>query len=203
MLLRNRSPFPLARRNTMNQRSRIKGRVSPEASAARVSTWEVTDRPAGIDDVKRTSPPVTMDVVVGGLRPFKCASSTPGDRGRGARTLQRRSFLRQPSLINASSKPGGKSIKPGWSACNQHFPAGHRPVAPGKTGIGAKGCFSLGNDLVCRRGVIRFRCKDDQAGLSIMRGGLVWIEQKSLVSPLHRPRIHMHTPTPWSDQPRA
>jgi hypothetical protein len=61
-------------------------------------------------DVKRTSPTVTMDVVVGGLRPFKYASSTPGDRDRGARTLQRRSFLRRPSLINASSKPGGKSI---------------------------------------------------------------------------------------------
>jgi hypothetical protein len=33
----------------MEPRSRIKGRVSPEVSAARVSTWEVIDRPAGID----------------------------------------------------------------------------------------------------------------------------------------------------------
>jgi hypothetical protein len=37
----------------MEPLSRIKGRVSPEVLAARVSTWEVTDRPAGID-VERT-----------------------------------------------------------------------------------------------------------------------------------------------------
>ena len=42
-------------------------------------------------------------------------------------------------------------------------------------------------------GVVRFRFEHDQARLGIMRGGLVWIEQKSLVSPLHRPRIQVHT----------
>ena len=48
--------------------------------------------------VKRTSPTVTMDVLVGRVRPFECASSTPAGRGREAGTLQRRSLLRQPRL---------------------------------------------------------------------------------------------------------
>ena len=46
----------------------------------------------------RPSPIVTMDVLVGGLRPFKCASPTPGGRDRGAGTLRRRLLLRQPSF---------------------------------------------------------------------------------------------------------
>ena len=46
----------------------------------------------------RPSPIVTMDVLVGGLRPFKCASSTPGGRDRGAGTLRRRLLLRQSGL---------------------------------------------------------------------------------------------------------
>ena len=83
-------------------------------------------------------------------------------------------------------------------AAEQLFPDGHRKVGLGKTGIGAKRCFGLGNDLVCRRRVVRFRFVHDQAGLGIMRAGLVRIEQKSLVSPLHRPRIQVHL---WSDQP--
>ena len=64
---------------------------------------------------------------------------------------------------------------------------------PWKTGIGAKRCFSLGNDLVCRRRVVRFRFEHDQERFGIMRAGLVRIEQKSLVGPLHRPRIQVHT----------
>ena len=49
----------------MEPRSRIKGRVSPGVSAARVSTWEVTDRPAGID-VNRTLEIRTVDTLVVG-----------------------------------------------------------------------------------------------------------------------------------------
>jgi hypothetical protein len=75
----------------------------------------------------------------------------------------------------------------------QHFAEGHRPVGPGKTGIGAKRCFRLGNDLVRQRRVVRFRFEQDQARFGIMRVGLVRIEQKSLVSPLHRPRVQVHT----------
>ena len=73
----------------------------------------------------------------------------------------------------------------------EFLPDGHRPVGPGITGIGAKRCFSLGNDLVCRRGVVRFRFEHDQARLGIMRDGLVRIERKSLVSALHRPCIQI------------
>ena len=79
----------------MNQRSRIKGRVSPEASAARVSTWEVTDRPAGID-VKLPLQIATANVASGqalpsdiyrrGLRPLQ--SHALRSRRRLARTKQ-------------------------------------------------------------------------------------------------------------------
>src|ERR1700721_1285674 len=75
----------------------------------------------------------------------------------------------------------------------QHFSHGHGPVAPGKTGIGAKRGFSLGNDLIRRCRIVRSRLEHDQEGLGKVRSGLARIEKKSLVSPLHRPRIQIRT----------
>src|ERR1700727_3564613 len=74
-----------------------------------------------------------------------------------------------------------------------YFSDGHGAVSPGKTGIGAKGGFGLGNDLVRRRRVVRSRLEHDQEGLGKMRSGLARIEKKSSVSPPHRPRIQIRT----------
>src|ERR1700721_919821 len=73
----------------------------------------------------------------------------------------------------------------------QHFPDSHWPIAPGKTGIGAKRGFSFSNNLVRRRRVVRSRLEHDQEGLGKMRSGLARIEKKSSVGPLHRPRIQI------------
>ena len=59
------------------------------------------------------------DISDGGFRPFKCASAAA--RGWGSQKAERSGGAHSsgsPALIRASRKPGGESIKPGWSACN-------------------------------------------------------------------------------------
>src|ERR1700722_13219167 len=91
----------------MEPRSRIKGRVSPEVSAARVSTWEVTDRPAGVD-VNRSLGTPAVDVAVCGLRTLALSwfvesierKLSPPERGRQQAGRAEGRLLRRPAAMS-------------------------------------------------------------------------------------------------------